>query len=151
LWFKAGMTAPAPKDILLVTLNSTYQHCAFGLRYLYANLQDLQPRAQILEWTIHASPRNVVEKILSYNPKIVGFGVYIWNTTETFQIVSILKKVAPEVMIVLGGPEVTYESENQPICKTADYVIKGEADHLFHDFCVKFLTQNEKPEQKFIS
>ncbi|MGZ3805025.1 MAG: DUF4080 domain-containing protein [Pseudobdellovibrionaceae bacterium] len=145
------MMALPQKDILLVTLNSTYQHCAFGLRYLYANLQDLQPRAQILEWTIHASPRNVVEKILSYQPKIVGFGVYIWNTTETFQIVSILKKVAPQVTIVLGGPEVTYESENQPICKTADYVIKGEADHLFYDFCAKVLEQNEKPEQKFIS
>jgi tRNA A37 methylthiotransferase MiaB len=149
------MTAPAQKDILLVTLNSTYQHCAFGLRYLYANLQELQPRAHILEWTIHASPRNVVEKILSYDPKIVGFGVYIWNTTETFQIVSILKKVAPEVTIVLGGPEVSheipFESQCQPICKIADYVIKGEADHLFHEFCVKALAQNEKPEQKFIS
>ena len=145
------MTVSAPKDILLVTLNSTYQHCAFGLRYLYANLQDLQPRAQILEWTIHASPRNIVEKILSYNPKIVGFGVYIWNTSETFQIVSILKKVSPEVVIVLGGPEVSYESETQAICKTADYVIKGEADHLFHEFCAKVLVQNEKPEQKFIS
>ncbi|HEY8272606.1 MAG TPA: DUF4080 domain-containing protein [Pseudobdellovibrionaceae bacterium] len=149
------MTAPLQKDILLVTLNSTYQHCAFGLRYLYANLHDLQPRAHILEWTIHASPRNVVEKILSYNPRIVGFGVYIWNTTETFQIVSILKKVAPHVLIVLGGPEVTYESEDQAICKAADYVIKGEADHLFYEFCSKVLVQNaysvEYPEQKFIS
>jgi len=145
------MIAPAQKDILLVTLNSTYQHCAFGLRYLYANLRELQPRAQVLEWTIHASPRNVVEKILSHQPKIVGFGVYIWNTNETFQIVSILKKVAPEVTIVLGGPEVSYESETQAICKTADYVIKGEADHLFKEFCDKILVQNDKPELKFIS
>lgn len=74
---------PAQKDILLVTMNSTYQHCAFGLRYLMANLKELQPRAQILEWTIHASPRNVVERILAFCPVVVGFGVYIWNTTET--------------------------------------------------------------------
>lgn len=131
------MAANPQKDILLVTLNSTYQHCAFGLRYLYANLGELQPRAQILEWTIHASPRNIVEKILSYDPKIVGFGVYIWNTTESFQVVSILKKVAPHVTIVLGGPEVSYETEKQAICQTADYVIKGEADFLFREFCEK--------------
>jgi radical SAM superfamily enzyme YgiQ (UPF0313 family) len=139
---------PAQKDILLVTLNSTYQHCAFGLRYLFANLKDLQPRAQILEWTIHASPRNVVEKILSFNPKIVGFGVYIWNTTETYKIVSILKKVAPEIVIVLGGPEVSYEAEAQPIVQTADYVIQGEGDLQFHDFCEKILLHNQRPQEK---
>jgi radical SAM superfamily enzyme YgiQ (UPF0313 family) len=138
------------KDILLVTLNSTFQHSSFGLRYLFANLGDLQPRAQILEWTIHASPRNIVEKILAHEPKIVGFGVYIWNTTETFQVVSILKKVAPEVVVVLGGPEVTYESETQPICQTADHVIKGEADFLFREFCEQTLN-GERPAQKFIA
>ncbi len=127
------------KDILLVTLNSTYQHAAFGLRYLYANLNELQSRSQILEWTIHASPRNIVEKILTYNPKIVGFGVYIWNTNEIAEVVSILKKVAPQIILVLGGPEVSFESESQNICKTADYVIKGEADFLFYEFCIKAL------------
>jgi radical SAM superfamily enzyme YgiQ (UPF0313 family) len=130
---------PAQKDILLVTLNSTYQHCAFGLRYLMANLKELQSQAKILEWTIHASPRNVVEKILAFEPKIVGFGVYIWNTTETYEIVSILKKVAPEVVIVLGGPEVSYEAETQPIVKTADVVIQGEADLQFYEFCKSYL------------
>jgi len=145
------MPAPSQKDILLVTLNSTYQHCAFGLRYLFANLGELQPRARILEWTLHASPRNVVEKILSYQPKIVGFGVYIWNTTEIFHVVSILKRVAPEVVVVLGGPEVSHESENQPLCQSADYVIKGEADFLFRDFCQEILLQNTRPGAKFLS
>jgi len=139
------------KDILLVTLNSTYQHSSFGLRYLFANLKDLQPKAKILEWTIHASPRNVVEKILSFDPKIVGFGVYIWNTTETFQVVSILKKVAPHVVVVLGGPEVSHETESQAIAQTADYVIKGEADFLFQEFCQNILIHKQRPEQKFIS
>ncbi|MBK9323976.1 MAG: DUF4080 domain-containing protein [Bdellovibrionaceae bacterium] len=138
------------KEILLVTLNSTYQHAAFGLRYLYANLNELQCRSQILEWTIHASPRNIVEKILSYEPRIVGFGVYIWNTDEIAEVVSILKKVAPKITVVLGGPEVSYESEVQNICKAADYVIKGEADFLFYEFCSKVLA-DQKPSDKFIS
>jgi radical SAM superfamily enzyme YgiQ (UPF0313 family) len=139
---------PAQKDILLVTMNSTYQHCAFGLRYLMANLKELQPRAQILEWTIHASPRNVVERILAFRPVIVGFGVYIWNTTETFEVVSILKKVVPEITIVLGGPEVSYEAETQAIVQTADFVIQGEADLQFYDFCKNLLTNGAKPENK---
>jgi hypothetical protein len=34
-------------DIVLTTLNAKYSHAAFGLRYLFANLGELQPRAVI--------------------------------------------------------------------------------------------------------
>jgi len=48
-----------------------------------ANMADLKPRTQILEWTIKENPRSIVEKIIAFKPKIVGFSVYIWNATET--------------------------------------------------------------------
>ena len=80
-------------DILLCTLNSTYQHSSFGLRYLYANLAELKERAHILESTIKENPRNFVEKILDFKPRIVGFSVYIWNTLETLETIMILKKI----------------------------------------------------------
>ena len=147
------MTNPAPltnsKDILLCTLNSTYQHSSFGLRYLYANLADLQPKAEILEWTIKENPRNVVEKILSLNPQIVGFGVYIWNTEELFEVCSILKSVAPHICLVLGGPEISFETTTQRLYPIADYVICGEADFLFRDFCRQILS-GQTPESKII-
>src|SRR3990167_7922424 len=92
-------------EILLSTLNASYSHAAFGLRYLHANLSELRERAQILEFTIAQNPRDIAEKILALNPRIVGFGVYIWNTEETLAVVSILKRVRPELTIVLGGPE----------------------------------------------
>jgi len=138
------------REILLCTLNSTYQHCSFGLRYLFANLAELQPKTEILEFTIKQTPRNIVEILLAKTPKIVGFGVYIWNTTETEAVISILKKVAPEVVIVLGGPEVSHETESQTIVAWADYVIKGEADFAFRDFCRGYLA-GQPPEKKIIS
>jgi radical SAM superfamily enzyme YgiQ (UPF0313 family) len=136
-------------DILLVTLNSTYQHSAFGLRYLYANLNELQPRTKILEYTIAQDVRVLAEKILSHNPKIIGLGVYIWNARQSLDLVCLLKKLRPDVVVVLGGPEVSHETLNQEIYKWADYTIKGEADFLFYEFCKKVLN-GEKPEQKFI-
>lgn len=138
------------KEILLVTLNSSYVHSAFGLRYLYANLKDLQQRAQILEMTIASHPRQIVEKVLTYQPKIVGFGVYIWNAEETLKTVSILKKVSPETIIVLGGPEVSFEAQNQKIVEIADHVIQGEADFLFYDFCKTILIDQSRPTTKII-
>ncbi len=132
-------------DILLCTLNSTFQHAAFGLRYLFANLGPLQSRAAILEWTIKENPRVIVEKILQHQPRIVGFGVYIWNTELTLQIISTLKKVAPDIVIVLGGPEISYETNTQPHLQWCDYVIKGEADFSFRKFCEDFLVHNARP------
>jgi len=138
-------------DIILTTLNSTYQHCSFGLRYLYANLGDYQNKTQILEFTIAREPRDIVEQILQYSPKIVGVSVYIWNAQESLEVVSILKRVAPQIKVVLGGPEVTHESDTQKICQIADLTVKGEADFLFRDLVQQYFENNMWPEGKFLS
>jgi radical SAM superfamily enzyme YgiQ (UPF0313 family) len=135
--------------ILLATLNSTYQHSAFGLRYLFANLGDLQSRTKIMEFTIGQDVRVIAEQILAQDPKILGLGVYIWNARPTLDLVSLLKKLRPGLIVVLGGPEVSFETESQEIFKWSDYVIKGEADFLFADFCQKVL-QGVMPPQKLI-
>lgn len=125
--------------IILSTLNSTYQHSSFGLRYLKANLKDLKHHCHIQEFTIAQKPEDIVEKILSFHPLIVGFGVYIWNTQETLKVVGLLKKLQPEIIIVLGGPEVSYEAEKQEIVNLADFTIQGEADFQFYELCQQLL------------
>ncbi len=143
---------PQPTDILLCTLNSTYQHSSFGLRYIYANLgPELQPRCKIIESTIKENPRNLIEKILAYSPRIVGFSVYIWNTLETLESIMLLKKISPETIVVLGGPEISYETESQEHLKWADYVIKGEADFSFREFCLDVLVRNNRPTKQILS
>ena len=136
-------------NILLVTLNTTYQHTAFGLRYLFANLDELQSQAKILEFAIEKNPRDIAEEILKHDPRIIGFSIYIWNTWQTLVLISILKKIAPNITLVLGGPEVSYESELQEICQIADYVIKGEGDFLFRDLCRKLFSNCRS--EKYIS
>jgi len=122
-------------DILLATLNAKFIHCAFGLRCLLANMGDLQPRTALLEFEIQRRPLDIVEAILARRPRIVGLGVYIWNVRETTEVVAALKRVAPEVIVILGGPEVSYEWEEQEIVRLADHVITGEADLKFAEIC----------------
>lgn len=136
--------------ILLCTLNSRYQHSSFGLRYLYANMGDLQRECAMSEFTINENPRNIVEKVLGFEPRIVGFSVYIWNTTETLETIMLLRKVSPGTVIVLGGPEISFETESQEHLKWADYVIQGEADFAFRELCEEILIRNRKPESKII-
>ena len=66
-------------DIVLTTLNAKYIHAAFGLRYLLANLGELRPSAALVEFDINQRPLDIAEMLLAREPKIIGFGVYIWN------------------------------------------------------------------------
>ena len=136
-------------SIVLATLNAKFIHASLGLRYLYANLQELQPHCEIQEFVIQTRPIDIIEKILAANPSIVGFGVYIWNIVETTNVVSLLKVIAPEIKIILGGPEVSYETEQQAIVEAADYVLTGPADISFYALCKDILTQ-QAPIQKII-
>src|SRR5207244_7763462 len=126
--------------------------------YLLANLGELQSRACLAEVDINQRPIDIAEALLARAPKIIGFGVYIWNVAPTTEVVAAIKAVRPEVTIILGGPEVSYEdipntqfqtpnpqspipNKSQeaspkweravpelPIIELVDYVITGEAD-----------------------
>ena len=126
-------------DIVLTTLNAKYIHAAFGLRYLLANLGELQARAGIAEFDINQRPVDIAEQLLARNPRVIGFGIYIWNVAQTTEVIATIKRVRPEIIIVLGGPEVSYETDGQRIVELADYVITGEADLKFAEVCGKFL------------
>jgi radical SAM superfamily enzyme YgiQ (UPF0313 family) len=136
-------------EIVLTTLNAKYIHAAFGLRYLMANLGELQPRACLAEFDINQRPLDIAEVLLARVPRIVAFGVYIWNVAETLEVVAALKRVSPQTTVVLGGPEVSYELDTQPIVALADYVITGEADLKFAEVCRQLL-RGERPPCKVI-
>jgi radical SAM superfamily enzyme YgiQ (UPF0313 family) len=124
-------------------------HSAFGLRYIYANMGDLQAITKIVEFTIQESPINIVEQLLLHKPKVIGFSVYIWNVLEVTKTVAMLKQIAPEVMIILGGPEVSHNPDTPYVVELADYVISGPGEDSVPTLCQQLLA-GEKPEQKLI-
>ena len=125
--------------ILLATLNARYAHASLGLRYLLANMGELTAQTALREFVIGTRATDIVEKLLAAAPSIIGFGVYIWNVEETTQVVALLKRLAPQVKIILGGPEVSYESAEQPIVQLADYLITGWGDVTFPALCRQIL------------
>ena len=133
--------------ILLSTLNARYTHASLGLRYLLANMGPLQAQTRLQEFVIGTKTTELVELILVNKPRIIGFGVYIWNVEETTKLVAMLKRVAPEVIIVLGGPEVSHEAGEQEIVRLADYLITGWGDVTFPKLCGEILN-GPKPLMK---
>jgi radical SAM superfamily enzyme YgiQ (UPF0313 family) len=140
-------------DIVLTTLNAKYAHSAFGLRYLHANLGDLRDRTELLEFDISQRTVDVLETLLARDPKIIALGVYIWNVEESTRLVGELKRVRPQIKVILGGPEVSYETDQQEITRLADVVITGEADLAFAGVCAEMLglsSQKTEPTASLI-
>jgi len=133
-------------EIILTTLNGRYSHSAIGLRYLYANLHELQEKTIIEEFVINENINELALQLLEYKPKIIAIGVYIWNASDIEQLVHILKKVSPETLIILGGPEVSYLPIRVNL-DPADYIIQGEGEEQFYELCKKLLNK-EKIEQR---
>ena len=137
------------KKIVLTTLNSRYSHTAIALRYLYANMQELKDNTLIEEFTINENVQSIAERILAHRPEIIGISVYIWNATEVHQLIEILKKIAPQSRIVLGGPEAGHIPHRVDFSK-ADYIIQGEGDVAFYKLC-RAIFDGSAPKEKLIA
>lgn len=133
--------------ITLATINARYVHAALGLRYLRANMGALRDQTRIREFVLGDRPADIAERLLAEQPAIIGFGVYIWNVEETTRLIAIIKRVAPDVIVVIGGPEVSHEVEDQRICALADYVVTGWGDITFPQLCADIMA-GRAPEQK---
>lgn len=134
--------------ILLTTLNARYAHTALGLRYLYANLHELQSETKIIEFTMNEQIQSIAEDLLKHSPRVIGIGVYIWNAAQSAELIQTLKKVSPQTIIVLGGPEAGYLPHRVDFSK-ADYIISGEGEVAFYELCKNVLSDN-RPNERFI-
>ncbi|HYW55834.1 MAG TPA: DUF4080 domain-containing protein [Polaromonas sp.] len=140
--------------IVLATLNAKYIHASLGLRYLLANMDKhggagLRAQTVLREFVIGQPATRMVEELLALEPEVIGFGVYIWNVVETTQLVRLLKTLRPGIKIVLGGPEVSHEVEQQEICRLADHVVTGWGDVSFPKLC-RALLDGPQPLMKVI-
>lgn len=115
---------------LLVGINAKYIHTNLAIRNIAAYLKDED--ISIYEATINDNLDGILEDIMSYEADVVGFSCYLWNIEDVLYISENIKKIKPKTVIVLGGPEVSYESED--LLKEMpyiDYVILGEGEERF--------------------
>jgi radical SAM superfamily enzyme YgiQ (UPF0313 family) len=136
-------------SVILCTINARYVHAALGLRYLAANMGELRRETRIIEFVLGARSADMAEQLLADKPRVLGLGVYIWNVEETTRLVALIKCVAPEVVVVVGGPEVSYETDSQRICALADYIVTGWGDLAFPALCRNILA-GERPNEKIV-
>ncbi|MBU9711448.1 B12-binding domain-containing radical SAM protein [Evansella tamaricis] len=118
-------------NIVVTTLNAKYIHTCLALRLL-KSYSAPEYDVDMVEYTIKDPDLNVVSDLYVRKPDVIGFSCYIWNIEKTIQIVKMLKKVLPHTKIVLGGPEVSYDTEYWlKRVPEVDFIVKGEGEETF--------------------
>lgn len=117
---------------ILTTLNAKYIHTSLALRLLYVANKD-RFDISFKEYVIKEEIDKIVGELILLSPDIIGLSVYIWNVKQTKELIDKLKLANPNLIIILGGPEVTYEPDFFLRNWDADYVISGEGEFVLGD------------------
>lgn len=129
---------------VLATLNAKYIHMSLALRYLKA-YSGREFEIELAEFTIKDPAMNIVTDLFRRAPDVVGFSCYIWNIEETIAVIRMLKKIRPDVRVVLGGPEVSYDVEYwMERVPEADFIVFGEGEETFHHLLKELSAGTEK-------
>lgn len=132
---------------VICSVNSKYIHSSLAPWCLLAGVRAFSKTSQevkVTEGTINESIDNIFERIIAEKPDVAAFSTYIWNVNTVKQIIIKLKAFNPNLIIILGGPEVSYNadkilSENTNV----DYIISGEGEKPFSELLDALINQSE--------
>ncbi len=131
---------------VIVALNSKYIHSSLAPWYLKACCGDEFGEIRVLEFTINDSLDSVFSAIYREKADVVAFSCYIWNITQVLRLAEDLKQVSPKTVIILGGPEVSFDAgELMNLNNYIDYIIAGEGEIPFKKI-MEYLYKNTEDE-----
>lgn len=123
------------KKIVICTLNSKYIHASLSPWCLVAGVRAFSTMdfdVKVIDATINQSLEGIAEGILAEKCDFLAFSCYIWNITKTEQLGRLLKEKMPQVPMVFGGPEVSFnQKEVLSRCCAVDFVLSGEGEETF--------------------
>lgn len=117
---------------IIAAVNSKYIHSSLAPWYLKAACGKECGEVQVMEFTINDDPESVLSRIYLEGCEAAAFSCYIWNIGFVLKVAQNLRKVSPDIKIILGGPEVSFDPqdilESNPFI---DYVMAGECENSF--------------------
>ena len=134
---------------VLVAFNARFSHSSLALRYIKS--YNKNKNIQIAEYTINDSISHSYSSLLKKDADMYCFSVYIWNIEITLKVAQMLKKAKPEVIIVFGGPECSYNPESLfKKYNFIDYILRGEGEVITGKL-IDAIEKGHKPEEKGIA
>ena len=137
--------------ILLIAINAKYIHsnpAVYSLAaYANGNLtveEKEKCKIEIVEYTINHRTETIIADIYKKKPDVLNFSCYIWNWEYVQEVMTELHKLMPKVPIYLGGPEVSFTSEE--ILKQYPFlagIVIGEGEETFLELCRAYIENRD--------
>lgn len=101
---------------------------------------------EILEHNINDNIGDIISHIYINTPDLIGLSCYIWNIELILKIAKSIRKLIPSCLIVLGGPEVSFEIDLDKF-PFADYIIQGPGEESFCELAENIKKGNKPPDK----
>ena len=95
--------------VCLCAVNASYTHTSLALYRLKSVCAAYAPLC--VEYTINDSVERACAALYAMDCNVYAFGCYIWNLPFLERLSARLKAVKPECVILFGGPEISYDTE----------------------------------------
>lgn len=114
---------------VLFALNASRSHSNLAIRCLSHALRKAGFEAKHAEATLKDHTHAVLARLVAEQADVYGLSCYIWNIGESLHLAQMLKALLPRCRIVLGGPEVSFDTARVAALPFVDCVIAGEGEN----------------------
>lgn len=118
--------------VILAAINAKYIHSNLAIYSLRKYAQRYAEQITLCEYTINNYADDILMDLYRQKPDVLAVSCYIWNIDMVKEILRDIKKVLPNLVVWVGGPEVSYDVETfmrqNPY---VDGVMIGEGEQTF--------------------
>ncbi|PCI36005.1 MAG: hypothetical protein COB50_05185, partial [Thiotrichales bacterium] len=106
-----------------------------------------QGQSLSINWPFHDALAKVYHRVKD----ILAISCYIWNIDRTIELIRALKLIRPDLIIILGGYEVSFDSLSYIEKGLCNYVVSGEGEIIFSNLISAICNDTEVSKIKGLS
>lgn len=137
------------KKTLLIAINAKFIHSNLAIRYIKKYVdremgldQGASP-ISLMEFSINQQIDYILSEIIAFKPEVLAFSCYLWNIEYVRHLSREIKKILPGLIIIYGGPEVSYTAKEELSDNSSvDIIIQGEGEASFKQILDELLHQD---------
>ena len=119
-----------PLRLTMTGLSSQYIHMPLAPFCLKKAVDDTCPEVvtTICDLNINDTQEDLLARLMATEPDVLGVSVYIWNRLCATQLIRRVKALKPEIIVIVGGPEVSFSVEESFREMPIDYLLRGAGE-----------------------
>ncbi len=121
--------------VVLFAMNGSWSHTNLAVRCLREPLERDGFSVTVIEHTLKDRNAHVLEHLFREQADVYGFSCYIWNLPSMLSLACDLHRILPSCRIILGGPEVSFDTDRFDGAEGVDGIICGEGEDAFLEIC----------------